>query len=119
MDREAPIDGCTTTVAALAPQVGNVLYRRPIGQPLRETLPHQHGSFDFDHRYQGEDYRGSIPSKRRYFYGLRVHLVVTASGQPVEFFLLPGADNDTGALHWYQFDLPAGARIVGDKACTV
>ena len=70
-------------------------------------------------RYQGEAYRGYIPSKRRYFYGLRVHLVVTATGQPVEFFLLPGADNDTGALPWYQFDLPAGARIVGDKAFTV
>ncbi len=70
-------------------------------------------------RYQGEAYRGYIPSKRRYFYGLRVHLVVTATGQPVEFFLLPGADNDTGALHWYQFDLPAGARVVGDKAFTV
>jgi hypothetical protein len=51
-------------------------------------------------RYQGEDYRGYIPSKRRYFYGLRVHLVVTAAGQPVAFFLLPGADNDTGALQW-------------------
>lgn len=70
-------------------------------------------------RYRGESYRGYLPSKRRYFYGLRVHLVVTAAGQPVEFFLLPGADNDTGALHWYQFDLPAGARIVGDKAFTV
>lgn len=70
-------------------------------------------------RYQGEAYRGYIASKRRYFYGVRVHLVVTATGEPVEFFLMPGADNDTGALQWYQFDLPAGARIVGDKAFNV
>ena len=70
-------------------------------------------------RYQGEAYRGYIPSKRRYFYGLRVHLVVTATGEPVEFFLVPGADNDTGALQWYQFDLPLGASIVGDKAFNV
>jgi hypothetical protein len=67
-------------------------------------------------RYQGPAYRGYIPSKRRYCYRLRLHLVVTALGEPVEFFLLPGADNDTGALQWYQFDLPAGATIVGDKA---
>jgi hypothetical protein len=67
-------------------------------------------------RYRGEAYRGYLPSKRRYFYGLRLHLVVTAAGQPVELFLLPGADNDTGALQWYQFDVPHGATIVGDKA---
>lgn len=67
-------------------------------------------------RYRGEAYRGYVASKRRYFYGLRLHLLVTATGEPVEFFLLPGADNDTGALQWYQFDLPQGATIVGDKA---
>ncbi len=67
-------------------------------------------------RYQGEDYRGYIASKRRYFYGLRLHLMVTASGEPVEFFLTPGEETDTGGLRWYQFDLPAGATILGDKA---
>lgn len=70
-------------------------------------------------RYQGEDYRGYIASKRRYFYGLRLHLVVTAAGQPVECFLLPGEASDTGALQWYQFDLPAGSTILGDKAFNV
>ena len=70
-------------------------------------------------RYRGEAYRGYIASKRRYFYGLRRHLITTAAGQPVELFLVPGAENDTGALAWYQFDLPCGARIVGDKAFNV
>ena len=59
---------------------------------------------------------GTLWVKRRYFYGLRLHLVVTATGEPVELFLLPGADNATGALQWYQFDLPHGATIIGDKA---
>ncbi len=67
-------------------------------------------------RYRGAAYRGYVPSKRRYFYGLRLHLVITATGEPVELFLLPGADNDTGALQWYQFDVPCGATIIGDKA---
>ena len=70
-------------------------------------------------RYQGESYRGYIASKRRYFYGLRLHLVVTEKGEPVEFFLTPGADCDTGALHRYQFDLPEGSTILGDKAFNV
>lgn len=70
-------------------------------------------------RYHGAAYRGYIPSKRRYFYGLRLHLVVTKDGEPVEFFLTPGRDNDTGALQWYQFDLDAGAKILGDKAFNV
>ena len=42
--------------------------------------------------------------------------MVTATGEPVEFFLTPGEESDTGALHWYQFDLPAGSQILGDKA---
>lgn len=67
-------------------------------------------------RYSGEDYRGYIPSKRRYFYGLRLHLMVTKDGQPVECFLSPGEETDTSGLSWYQFDLPVGARIIGDKA---
>lgn len=46
-------------------------------------------------------------------------MVVTAQGEPVEFFLTPGEDNDTGALQWYQFNLPAGTKIVGDKAFNV
>ena len=34
-------------------------------------------------------------------------------------FLIPGSDSDTGALPWYQFDLPAGSKIIGDKAFNV
>jgi hypothetical protein len=67
-------------------------------------------------RYQGEAYRGYQASRRRYFYGLRLHLVVTATGAPVECFLTPGEETDTSGLQWYQFDLPAGATILGDKA---
>ena len=40
--------------------------------------------------YHGEDFRGYIASKKRYFYGLRIHIMVTEQGKPVEFFLEPG-----------------------------
>ena len=36
--------------------------------------------------YRDEAYRGYISSKKRYFYGLKIHLMVTETGQPVDFF---------------------------------
>src|SRR5215204_5637987 len=44
--------------------------------------------------YRGAEYRGYQASKRRYFCGLKIHLVVTKEGLPVEFLLSPGAWND-------------------------
>jgi hypothetical protein len=68
--------------------------------------------------YQGEDYRGYIASKRRYFYGLRVHLVVTHTGHPVEFMLAPGAWNDVRVLKHLNLDLPEGAKLYADRIYT-
>jgi hypothetical protein len=66
--------------------------------------------------YQGEEWRGHQASKQRYFYGLKVHVMVTQHGQPVEFFLTPGSYSDTSAYRLYDFDLPRQAWITGDKA---
>jgi hypothetical protein len=66
--------------------------------------------------YKGEDWRGYIPSKKRYFYGVRIHIMVTEHGEPIEFFLAPGAMNDTHALGLYNFDLPENSLVLGDKA---
>jgi len=69
-------------------------------------------------RYRGEVWRGCQASKKRFFYGLKLHLMVTEQGQPVEFFLTPGSYSDTSAMKWYHYDLPEGAWITGDKAYT-
>jgi hypothetical protein len=69
-------------------------------------------------RYQGEVWRGRQASKRRYFYGLKLHLLVTEQGQPVEFFLTPGNCGDVTTLKMFRFDLPEGAQIMADKAYT-
>jgi hypothetical protein len=66
--------------------------------------------------YQGEAYRGYTASKRRYFYGVKIHLLVTAQGEPVEFFLTPGCCADVTGLQWFDFDLPVGSEIYADKA---
>ena len=60
-------------------------------------------------------YRGYIPSKRRYFYGVRVHLLTTASGQPIECVIAPGSYADVSMLPNFRFDLPQGSQIWADK----
>jgi hypothetical protein len=66
--------------------------------------------------YPEEMFRGYLPSKKRYFYGLKVHLLVTTDGQPVEFFLTHGGFGDVAALKYYAFALPAGSIIYADRA---
>lgn len=65
--------------------------------------------------YQNEAYRGYTASKRRYFYGLKVHLMVTQQGQPVEFFISPGSCSDVDYLDQFDFDLPSGSTVYADK----
>lgn len=55
------------------------------------------------------DYRGYIASKKRYFYGIRVQLLSTADGIPVEFVFLPGAANDVRAFAALPLFLPANS----------
>jgi hypothetical protein len=65
--------------------------------------------------FRGENFRGYIASKRRYFYGIRVHMIVTASGEPVEFLIAPGAESDLTVMKQQRFDLPPGSICYGDK----
>ena len=66
--------------------------------------------------YSEEQFRGYLPSKKRYFYGVKVHLLVTKDGHPVEFFLTHGGFGDVDALKCYAFDVPAGSIIYADRA---
>lgn len=63
-----------------------------------------------------ESYRGCIASKRRFCFGLKVHLLVTGQGEPVEFVLLPGSCADITAFKSLDLDLPAGSLIHADRA---
>jgi len=66
--------------------------------------------------YSDEKFRGYQASKKRYFYGLKIHLMVTQDGQPVECFLTHGGFGDVDALKYYAYELPDGAIIYADKA---
>src|SRR5262249_32087177 len=56
--------------------------------------------------YSNEDFRGYQASKKRYFYGLKIHLMVTQDGPPVECLLTPGSFGDVDALKSYAYELP-------------
>ncbi len=65
-----------------------------------------------------KSFRGYIASKRRYFYGLRVHLVVTGAGEPVEFSLEAASESDVAIFKELELDLPEGSIICADKTYT-
>lgn len=67
---------------------------------------------------EGNAYWGYCAAKEEYFYGLRAHTIVTASGRPVEVLLLCGCSHDLTGLKEMQIDLPKGSRLIGDKAYT-
>ncbi len=68
----------------------------------------------YPRREHGEAFRGYIASKRRFFYGLRLHLLMTTSGLPVEVMLAPGSEADIKAFRRLLLDLPEEAHIFAD-----
>lgn len=68
--------------------------------------------------FDKEDYRGKITSKRRYFYGVRVQLLTTGSGLPVEISILPGGCSDQQGIGELALDVPVGAEIFLDAGYT-
>jgi hypothetical protein len=66
----------------------------------------------------GKAFRGYVASKRRYFYGLRVHLVTTGAGEPVEFCLTAASESDIGVFKEMSLELPEGSIICADKGYT-
>lgn len=67
---------------------------------------------------EGEEHRGYTASKRRYFFGLKVHLLLTGQGQPVEFALTPGSTSDINGFKALPLALPEGSLVHGDRAYT-
>lgn len=65
-----------------------------------------------------EEFRGYIASKRRYFYGVRVQVVTTEEGVPVELAFLPGAASDVRGLGVLPLALPEGSQLFMDSGYT-
>lgn len=68
--------------------------------------------------YRDAAYRGYCASKRRYFYGLKVHLLIAGNGQPVEIVLAPGSQSDIHAFRGLPLDLAPKSEVHADAAYT-
>lgn len=67
---------------------------------------------------KGEQWRGKHSSMRRYFYGVRVQVLSTSSGIPVEFCFVPGCENDVQALKKLPMSVAPESSIYADSAYT-
>lgn len=66
----------------------------------------------------GEEFRGYIASKHRYFYGVRVQVITTEDDIPVELAFLPGEASDVRGLDVLPLELPPGSKLFMDAGYT-
>lgn len=66
-------------------------------------------------KIRGRIYCGYCAAKDEKFFGWRLHLVCTPTGEPVRFTLLPASLHDLTPLHELADALPEGASLFGDK----
>ena len=66
--------------------------------------------------FTGKKYFGFAASKKKYFCGIKVHLVVTCQGKPVEVCLAPGAESDVKVLWKMALDIPSCSYLYADGA---
>src|SRR3954467_14084594 len=69
--------------------------------------------------FKGEAYRGFCASTRQYFYGVKVQVITTAGGIPVECCFGPGSEHDSEAISQLLWDFKGGDRIYDDSGYTL
>ena len=62
--------------------------------------------------------QGKQSSMRRYFYGVKVQVLVNSQGIPVEFGFVPGCESDVRALKKLPLAVSTESKIYGDVAYT-
>lgn len=66
-------------------------------------------------KVRGKAYCGYCAAKREKFFGWRLHLICDDKGIPITFDLRPASEHDLIPIHELTAQLPAGARVLGDK----
>jgi hypothetical protein len=66
----------------------------------------------------GKAYHGRCASKRSWFYGLKVQVVATSDGLPVEFYIHAGAESEQTGRRGLALDLPEGSILYTDAGYT-
>lgn len=65
---------------------------------------------------KGEKYRGFNASKKEYFYGVKVHMITTGEGLPVDILITAGSIHDNTAMQMMGIDLPDNSHLYADAA---
>jgi hypothetical protein len=65
--------------------------------------------------WQDISLKGYNASKKKYFYGFKVHMVVTTNQEPVSCYISEGSVHDTTASFEFLHDLPKNSIVIGDK----
>lgn len=68
--------------------------------------------------FKGESFRGYTRGMRQWFYGVKVEVLTTQSGIPVEFCFVPGGEHDHQALYKLPLDLCPESQVFADAAFT-
>ena len=56
-------------------------------------------------------------SKQRYFFGIKVHMLVDAKKEAfIEIVFTPGSENDMRVFKRFSLDIPENSKIYGDRA---
>jgi hypothetical protein len=59
-------------------------------------------------------YLGYAASKKRYFCGIKVHMIVTGDGKPVEVYFRPGSESDVNVLWQMELEIPPESKLYAD-----
>ena len=66
--------------------------------------------------FKGSQFHGYSASRKQYYFGLKIHMIVDAEGVPIELCITPGSTSDISGLRRMPLNLPEGASLFGDKA---
>jgi hypothetical protein len=66
----------------------------------------------------GEDFRGYTASFRRYFYGVKVQLITTKEGVPVNYIITEGSAADAAMLEEIPFEMTPESKVYADAGYT-
>ena len=68
--------------------------------------------------FRGKEYHGYTASKKQYFFGIKVHMIVDEFGVPIEFCFTSGSTSDITGLKFLPCELPEGTILFSDRAYT-
>ncbi len=66
--------------------------------------------------FRGKEFHGYTASKKQYFFGIKVHMIVDEIGIPIEFCFTPGSASDIAGLKELPCELPKGSMLFADRA---